>query len=77
MFIYRILNLRIQENKKEGEAEDEDDESSKNDLSSKKQQEKDLKELQNYWKLPAIAQFIKMFYPLLGINILTPQELEQ
>ena len=46
-------------------------------MSPEEQQLKDLRFLQGYWKLPSIAQFIKIFYPILGINQMSPQELEQ
>ena len=39
--------------------------------------ERDLKFIQGYWKLPAITQFIQTFHPLLGINEITPTEFEQ
>ncbi|CAI2365661.1 unnamed protein product [Moneuplotes crassus] len=52
-------------------------EGERNEQSHEEQMERDLKLIRGYWKLPAITQFIKTFHPLLGINEMTPTELEQ
>jgi hypothetical protein len=71
---------QISEHKDEDSKElDNKIESDKNSNSDKScdVNEASLSLLRGYWKLSAIAQFIKVFHPFLGIGELTPTELEQ